>query len=823
MSQKYLEYSLVEGFIHNWLVAGPHGYQEGQGLPTMPIHPIERDLLQINEKEYRWKYSRCQEDHLTHLATSTQDRQLLKAWAYSLLKIPGQVNVVLVVETSSSVTIWLNDEQILNQPDPGAQGGQHRLPITLAETGKILVELSGSAKGASALNFSMRVTEPGSEELFKEIKVLVPTNARFPHRYQALEKLLENAYLEDIVHYRGDHFNLRWNEEIRDESFVAFAVQDADERIYVDGKYPVDPENPQDVGHTYRLFERAYRVALSAPGREYWEQNLRYTRFIPIHILDAAYSKQPYGSPFSRRQEALQSAAKFENIFGVLAKIETGRLDDCKVEVVQAAIDGTRTQAMGSEADLLGLFMLLQYHLGHPVFPESLWDSLKSCLVEYTYDPLLNSPEEPDSKILLRWVVEILAGQKYPDETFTQTGNPGAWHRQRAEKQAQAWLIQKGQYGFTRWNAHQDWPEIFLALAQLSSLADTQEIAELAAVVLDKMLFLMAVNSFKGSFGASHGHSIANVLKSSQLEATSGVSRMLWGVGVFNQHIAGTVGLACSEYEYPAFFHTLATQIPDSFLHQEKIMDPASPEIEAVHLVTYKTPDFQLSSTLDYKPGQPDGQEHLWQATLGPETIIFTNHPACSSEDPAYAPGFWLGNASRPRLAQHNDLLIAIYNLPENDRMGFTHAYFPIPSCDDFYFREGWSFLRKGDGYLALKAAQGTQFLRQGPSAYRELRSYGHQNTWIVQMGSQKIDGTFAGFGEKVTAMELSWLAQGVQVHTLRNDNLRFEWQGPLLVNGQPKSLHNPHHIENPYCIVELPAAEMEITNGDLAMRLKFI
>ncbi len=821
MSQKYLEYPLVEGFIHHWLVAGPHAYEEGQGVVPMPINPVERDELQIDHQEYRWKYSRCEEDHLTHFTTYTPTRRFLKAWAFSILKTPGPGRAVLVIESSSPLIFWLNEEVVYNQAAPNEKGNLQTIPVDLAETNTLMIELAGSGIGECALNFSLRITEPNSDDFFQEIKVQIPTKARFPHRYQALEKLLEHAYLEDIVHYRGDHFNLRWNDEIKDESFVAFAIQDSDEHIYVDGKYPVDPMNPQDVGHTYRLYERPYWVALSAPGREYWEQNLRYTRRLPIHILDTAYSRQSYGSPFTRRQEALQSAAKFENIFGILARLEVGKLDELKVEIIQEAIENARLQALGSEADLIGLYMLLHHHLDHPAFPENLWDDLKACLVDYNYENPMDPGVEVEANTILRLAVEILAGQKFLSELFTQTGNPGSWHRQRAEALVKTWLVQKGQLGFWGWNAHQEWPEIFLALAQLSSLAESQEIAELAAVLLDKMLFLLAVNSFKGSFGASHGRSAASVLKSSQLEATSGVSRMLWGVGVFNHHIAGTVGLACSNYEYPAFYHALANQNKESFLHCETIVKPENPE-ETVHLVTYKTPDFQLSSAQDFKPGIPGGKEHLWQATFGPEAIVFVNHPACSSEEAAYAPGFWLGNASRPRIAQHNDLLVAIFDLPENDRMGFTHAYFPLPNFDDYYFHESWAFLRKGDGYLALAAAQGTTFLRQGHSAYRELRSYGRQNTWVAQLGNKTLDGTFASFGEKIQALELSWLPAGVQLKTLRNDDVRFEWQGPLLVNGQAQSLKNDRHIENPYCSAGLPAHSIPITYEDVLVKLSF-
>ena len=34
----------------------------------------------------------------------------------------------------------------------------------------------------------------------------------------------------------------------------------------------------------------------------------------------------------------------------------------------------------------------------------------------------------------------------------------------------------------------------------------------------------------------------------------------------------------------------------------------------------------------------------IWQATLGSEAVVFSNHPACMSEDEAFQPGFWRGN-----------------------------------------------------------------------------------------------------------------------------------------------------------------------------------
>jgi len=137
-----------------------------------------------------------------------------------------------------------------------------------------------------------------------------------------------------------------------------------------------------------------------------------------------------------------------------------------------------------------------------------------------------------------------------------------------------------------------------------------------------------------------------------------------------------------------------------------------------------------LSSAQDYFPGEPGRAEHIWQATLGPDAVVFVNHPVCLSQKRAYQPNYWRGNGVLPRVAQWKDLLIALYRLPDDDWLGYTHAHFPIAALDEYALREGWAFARKGEGYLALKASQGFTLVKSGNSAYASCapsvrRTYG--------------------------------------------------------------------------------------------------
>jgi hypothetical protein len=336
---------------------------------------------------------------------------------------------------------------------------------------------------------------------------------------------------------------------------------------------------------------------------------------------------------------------------------------------------------------------------------------------------------------------------------------------------------------------------------------------------MDKMLFTIAVNSYKGVLGSTHGRSYAPMIRSGQLEPTSGICRLLWGQGIFNQHLRGVVAMACTEYEFPMMIADIATKLFDEMWDRERhVISEAGDE---VNKVTYKTPDTMLSSAQDYRPGEKGYQQHIWQATLGPDAVVFTTHPACMSEEGAHRPNFWAGNYVLPRVAQWKDVLLALYRLPEDDWMGFTHAHFPTYAFDETEVGETWAFARKGDGYLALGASQGLTLVKRGPAAYHELRSYGQQQVWVCQMGREAVDGSFEAFKERVLGTTFEVEGLGVTFETLRDETLTFDWEGPLRRNGEEQPITGFKHYENPYCVEELPAEKIDIGFGAFVMRLQ--
>ena len=190
----------------------------------------------------------------------------------------------------------------------------------------------------------------------------------------------------------------------------------------------------------------------------------------------------------------------------------------------------------------------------------------------------------------------------------------------------------------------------------------------------------------------------------------------MWGMGVWNGHLRGTVSLACPEYELPSIIADIATDSAGELWNRQRRGE--------VNKVTCRTPDYMLCSARDYHLGEKACQQHIWQAILGHDAVVLVTHPPSMSENGALRPNSWSGNSVLPRVAQWKDTLVAVHKPPEDDWMGFTHAYYPVHSFDEYVLRDGWAFARRGEGYLALTAAQGIELVHRGSTAFRELRSH---------------------------------------------------------------------------------------------------
>jgi len=851
MTFSYLEYELYDGYIHNWLVAGPQaiaipdperytGEEPERKLQMArhyytaenPIHqtPVDRESFTLDDTSLTWRYVRCLDDHFVDQSTFHHTWHYLRTWAYTQLYVWEDQEVTFIITTNGPADVWVNGEHVHRH-----EHFHHQQPASVSFTAtlhgtddkgtgnEILVRFEEVAARECPYVMALRVTGIDLED----VAVKVPTATERTIRHTMLERVFEQACIEEVANYRGKVVNLHWADDLETNFNYEYNIQGPGElaRINVSGETEAKPGEVADIGHGYRIWQGPYRVVLRAVSQEYAFWNVRYQRDMPFFILDNAYSETPYGTLEERSHEALQYAATQKNdLYAEIARFELGKWQDVDQHVILKSIESINGRGDCSDFYLVGLLGVMYRYMDKDEFPAELKTPLKECVLNFKYwhdepgaDAMCYTTENHS---ILFHTCEILAGQLYPDEIFSNTGQTGRWHREKGERLALAWLKTRGTTGFWEWDSNCYFEEDLLALSHLVSLAETEQVIELAAVVSDKMLLTIAFNSYKGVFGSTHGRTYAPHIKSGQLEATSGICRLLWGQGVYNQHLRGLVALACSGYDFPLMIADIATDQHEEMWNRERhVISAAGDEINKV---TYRTPDYMLASAQDYRPGEKGYQQYIWQATFGPDAVVFVNHPPVVSEDDAHRPNFWAGNYILPRVAQWKDVLLALYHLPEDDWLGFTHAHFPVYQFDAYKLHDNWALARKGDGYLALYASNGLSLQKRGPAAYRELRSYGRETVWICQMGRAAVDGSFEEFQQKVLDSAVDVQGLRVTYPTLRGETLSFGWEGALLRDGVEQPITGFKHYENPYCLVDLPAETMDVSVGGYMMRLTF-
>jgi len=852
MRYRSVHYDLEHGFINNWLVAGPqeipvelehfhggdiqqkiaqHYYESNSGITKTPVErgPLTKGLFQVGDYEGSWNYHGCREDHLVDHSGTYPTPHYLRSWAYTQLVSKTAQEVLLVMTTHGPGDVWLNGQHVHRHEHFYHQHpGSITFKVLLKKgVNKVLVRFEAVAFQECPYALALQVCKltDGNLTARKEpyptragVHVSIPTLIEGLSRRNKIERANQLVYILQDVFAGGDPIRLYWPDDLEESSPAVVRLMTSTGRIYAEATVDGTAGDQVFLSYPYQIPADSYRILMMPLAWEYYERDLRITQEIDLWSLGRnQFSSAPYGTYAERSQEALVGATRREGLYAEIAKMAL----DQWVAVEPESILGTLRNIQPVE--LLGL-LGMSYRFGdHEEYPKELLQPIEDTVLGFQYENLPVWETETDGikpdQILLH-ACEILAGQRFPERKFQSSGLTGQWHRENGERLTLEWLHQCGATGFPAWDSNSAFAAYLIALSHLVDLAETDSVMEMSAVVMDKLFATIAINSFQGVFGSSHGRTSAQFVKGGLLEPTSGITRLMWGTGIFNHHIAGPVSLACmSRYQLPSIISDIAISKPVEMWSRERHAVDAE---RVVNKVTYKTPDTMLCSTQDYYPGEKGGLEHIWQATLGPGATVFVTHPACKSEDDARQPNFWAGNAILPRVAQWKDMLIAVYHLPEDDWMGFTHAYFPTYAFDEYILKDGWAFAQKGGGYLALRAANGFNLIRHRNYAFRELRSYGQNNIWLCHLGRATLDGDFNNFQEKVLALPVVFDGLSVECSTLRGERLSFGWDNPFQRDGQVQSLSGFDHYENPFVAAEYPSKLMEIGYGEELLRLNF-
>jgi hypothetical protein len=616
----------------------------------------------------------------------------------------------------------------------------------------------------------------------------------------------------------------------------------------------------------------------------------------PTSAAAAEYWAEPRGDYLSRRRAFLEhsAAAQPSGLHSQIARLELGRpLDEGAIRQGVATVRDRKDGADFAANALLRIHSYRSPHLG-----DKLRQEIKQALLSFKY-----WMEEPGGDELL-WMwnenhqinyhsAQYLAGQAFPDDVFTNNGKPGSWHKATARARLLKWIDLKAKTGFPEWDSNNCYVSIIAALLNLADLADDPDLARRSAMLLDVMFFDMAIDSFRGSYGTSHGRTYPDGITAGGLsEATTGLQRIAWGMGNpggANNSAANYLAVG-KRYKVARTIQAIASLMPEELTNRERqslviseagrfglnfdddfeffllnqagkhssprLIERSMRVIERMHSrlydqvitpyavallgtyrelarqgrpvpdldraslsrvdkISYRTPDYQLSAAQDYRKGAPGSMQHIWQATLGPGTMVFALHPGPSTRH-------WLGRL--PRVGQHRNLLFAVHDIPAERYPGpkvvvppgakefvpspapgdetldpRTLAVFRRAAFDEVAQAGNWTFGRKGEGYVALWSRQPATWTNDGVFGGEGLVAAGRRNIWICQLGRHKVDGPFTAWRERIAAAPVSATDTTVDYKAPGIGQARFGWEGPLRIGGKNIPLSGYARFDNAY------------------------
>ncbi len=222
------------------------------------------------------------------------------------------------------------------------------------------------------------------------------------------------------------------------------------------------------------------------------------------------------------------------------------------------------------------LARMLSEHRHTGRLPEDVALRIENALLNFHY--WIDEPGEvhacffTENHQILFHSAEYLVGRLFPDRVFTSNGKTGAWHKEHATVFARRWLDWRARLGFSEWLAQGYYMADITGLAGLMHYADEDDIRLRCKMIVDMLMFDMAVNGFYGNLPTSHGRVYAGPLLNPKQEECSSVMAYAWGEGNREGSLSScTALLAMYGYTCPAAIRAVGQKKLPVMVNKERM------------------------------------------------------------------------------------------------------------------------------------------------------------------------------------------------------------------------------------------------------------
>jgi hypothetical protein len=772
--------------------------------------PKEGDNCTVYGIESPWKFLRSPEDVYTFGDFHTYNC-FGAVFAHSIISAgeDAKVSFRLVQRSLARMVVYVDGKKVFDnehiQPIPDPAGYSFRYFLFDAD-----IKAAGSSVSLVCAKMS-RWTDVGfglcSTSHALTAHTLVPAGMSLDER-QTLEDAMENVEIEREFYYDGDELAVIAN--------ASGSVQLTAIVGGLNGKKDIPLKPGRNVlCEADNLSEGAFSLAVNAKAPNGFSAGARYNlyKMAPTPRLPGIKNFEKRRKIYLERASAVtdpDEAIAASETYPIAARYYLGRYNEITLEWIKKKCDYIRTRKDCSDFRIQALLRILYWERNERHLSDEIVNHLKETVLGFKY-----WQDEPGDTVmyfisenhrLLFHAAEYLAGQLYPTEIFTNSGQNGLYHTAKARSFIMDWLRERGRYGFTEFHSNSYFTVSLCPLLNLLDFIHPDDLQFRYAVkqVVDYMTLIASINTFEGAFATAHSRTYAPPAKHPENEGCHTLMYLLFGKGSIREHQDySTFEIATGSYRLPMLFQEMA-QDDQTRVYYKWQQSRYSHFLDRFpgRFAVYRTPYSQMSAMLDYDyKGQYESALHVAHVGLPDNIAVFWNTPWSASETGGMRPNYWSGTASVPRTFQEKNVLGLIFKGKRYNWM--SHCYFERARFDEVRLEGNWIFGAVKGSYIGIYSQNGLMFADSGPYKNRELVCAGTDNIWLCECGDVQKDGSFDNFVQVLKGAKIECCGDTVVYESPSIGTFKAGWDGPITLNGSALELRN------------LPTVQSDWVNGN--------
>lgn len=670
----------------------------------------------------------------------------ISAWAATRLIAAKAHTARFRLHTRGGVTIWLNKDKVL-EACPFTRDEESVFPVDLDLCeGENRVEILFEDLAERDTGFYFRLDSLGPEPL----EQAVAAGEADAEKIMAVERAFSDAGLDRNTYTQGD-IVLECRNPFPDADLPLTFQGGSEENLQVGDITQV--RAVLAAGGTRAVLGRSEdfpfgfmkgRLGADIGGVE-------VTRLLTLENYPLSHVPPAADGAEDRKKQEMEFISRYGegNINRAAAMLYAGRGEECREEIdriIRRQIAFINARYDCSDFYLAYFAKIWTDFSGSGLLSADLLAQMKECMLHFRY--WCEDPGDDvmwfysENHALVFHVCQLLNGELFEDEVFTNSGRTGREQAAKAKALLLDWFDLFERDGFTEWDSAPYFPIDSLGLSCLYAQTKDAQLRARAKKALDTLFYLLAVNSKDGYFACSAGRTYHKELMGNLCNATSSMNYVGYGAGNVTPAAKGVLSLCFCDYLPPREYARYL-----DIRQGEALRFQATQGYRAhVNLYTYKTRCYMLSAAADFHIGQPGHQEHVLQVTFDALRQIWINHPGELASHGSGRPSYWAGNGSLPRVNPYKGYASLFYRIPDEHPVGFTHLYLPRDIFDEVEQNGDWIFARAGEGFIAVYAANGLESVARGPYSRCEIRSPGRESMWIVRASDTNEFDSFASF-----------------------------------------------------------------------------